>query len=56
MLTNTHYFYLPAPPLSLPNLRIQFTNTHLIITLPYLSRSLTWLLLILKILIQNLHE
>jgi len=49
-------FYLPELSVSLPHIRIQLTNIHFIINLPSLSRSLTYLLLLLTILKQNQHE
>jgi len=56
MLTITHHYYLPDLPLSLPYLRIQFTKIHLIYNLPSLSSFPTYLLLILIIFTQNLHD
>jgi hypothetical protein len=55
LLWYKHKCYLPEPPISLPHLRIQFTNFHLITYPPSLSMSSTWLLFILLILIQNRH-
>ena len=56
MLTNTHHFYLPHMLLSFPHHGIQFSKSHLIINLPSLSVSPTYLLLITTLLKQNRHE
>ena len=49
-------FFLPERSISLPHLDIRFTKFHFIMNLLSLSRSPTYLLFILKILIQNRHE
>jgi len=56
MLTNTHHCYLPHLLLSFPHHGIQFSKFHLIVNLPSLSRSPTYLLLITTVLKQIRHE
>ena len=56
MITNTHHTYLPKLFLSLPYHSIQFSKFHLIINIPSLSRSPTYLLLITTVLKQSRHE
>jgi hypothetical protein len=56
MLTDTYNCQIAESSGSLPRFRIQFTHIHSIINLPSISRSNTWLLLIVTILTESLHE
>ena len=56
MLTNTHHYYLPELIQSFSHHDIQFSKVYLIINLPSLSRSPSYLLLITTVLQQNWHE
>ena len=56
MLTNTHHCYLPKLVQSFPHHDIQFSKFHLIIKIPSLSRSPTYLLLFATLLKQIPHE
>jgi hypothetical protein len=56
ILTNTQHCYLPELVQSFPHHDIQFRKLHLIIKLPSVSRSPTYLLVITTVLKQIWHE